>query len=240
MMKNDKQKIIVIVEDEHDLVENYTAMLEQQGYAVKSYATKADAEKALLEKLPDLVILDIGLEDDMEGGFDLCKQLRAQSSELPIIFLTARNNDIDAISGLRLGADDYLTKDISLLHLSARISALFRRTDALRANITNEHNKNSLLISDLSIDLDRLQASWQGQFIDLTVTELWILHALVQHPGHVKSREQLMQAASTLVDDNTITAQIKRIRKKFIRLDANFNCIESIYGAGYRWQSMHQ
>jgi len=240
MMKNDRQKMIVIVEDEHDLVENYTAMLEQQGYAVNSYATKADAEKALLDQLPDLVILDIGLEDDMEGGFDLCKQLRTQSSELPIIFLTARNNDIDAISGLRLGADDYLTKDISLLHLSARISALFRRTDALRANITSEHNNNSLVISDLTIDLDRLQASWQGQFIDLTVTELWILHALVQHPGHVKSREQLMQAASTLVDDNTITAQIKRIRKKFIRIDATFNCIESIYGAGYRWQSIHQ
>ena len=229
-------KTIVIVEDEYDLVENYTAMLEQQGYVVKSYSSKTDAEKALLQQLPDLVILDIGLEDDLEGGFDLCKQLRALSDELPIIFLTARNNDIDTISGLRLGADDYLTKDISLVHLSARISALFRRSDALKHNQTNENN-NSLTILDLMIDLNRLQASWQDQFLDLTVTELWILYALVQHPGHVKSREQLMQAANTLVDDNTITAQIKRIRKKFLALDDNFDHIESIYGAGYRWQS---
>ncbi|MCU7834454.1 MAG: proteobacterial dedicated sortase system response regulator [gamma proteobacterium symbiont of Taylorina sp.] len=229
-------KTIIIVEDEFALRENYTAMLENQGYKVIGYASRHEAEAAFQSGLPDLVILDISLEDDLEGGFDLCRQLRALSIELPIIFLTARNNDIDTISGLRLGADDYLTKDISLLHLSARISALFRRTDALKTNHPANIHNTPEAVSDLTIDLERLSVSWQMQPVDLTITELWILHALVKHPGHVKSREQLMQAANTLVDDNTVTAQIKRIRNKFLQQDAEFNCIESIYGAGYRWQ----
>jgi len=230
------QKTIVIVEDEYDLRENYTAMLENQGYQVTGHASRCEAETAFQLNLPDLVILDISLEDDLEGGFDLCRQLRAQSIELPIIFLTARNNDIDTISGLRLGADDYLTKDISLAHLSARIAALFRRTDALKNNHSTAADKTSSDIPDLTLDLERLSITWRSQPVDLTITELWILHDLIRHPGHVKSREQLMQAANTLVDDNTITAQIKRIRNKFLQLDAEFNCIESIYGAGYRWQ----
>lgn len=231
-------KTIVIVEDEYDLCENYTAMLETQGYKVISYASKQDAATAFQLSLPDLVILDISLNDDLEGGFDLCRQLRALSDGLPIIFLTARNNDIDTISALRLGADDYLTKDISLVHLSARIAALFRRTAVLLNNNQTTKNKpSSTVIADLTLDPDRLEVTWQGFHIDLTVTELWVLHALVKHPGHVKSREQLMQAANILVDDNTITAQIKRIRNKFLQHDADFNCIESVYGAGYRWQS---
>lgn len=236
MTAQNSLKTIVIVEDEYDLCENYKAMLETQGYSVTCYASRQQAETAFQLKLPDLVILDISLNDDLEGGFDLCRQLRTQSDGLPIIFLTARNNDIDTISALRLGADDYLTKDISLIHLSARIAALFRRTAALLNNNAAMSNKSSPVVTDLTLDLDRLKVSWQGFHIDLTITELWILHALVQYPGHVKSREQLMQSANTVVDDNTITAQIKRIRNKFLQYDADFNCIESVYGAGYRWQ----
>jgi len=228
-------KRIVLVEDEPDLRDNYMAMLEAQGYQVISYASKNQAEQAFKVELPDLVLLDIGLEDDIDGGFELCRQLRQQSAQLPIIFLTARDNDIDTISALRLGADDYLTKDISLQHLSARISALFRRVDALLSEPLETNNKPSQ-IPDLSLDLERLEVYWQTQKLDLTITEIWILNALVEHPGHVKSREQLMQAANTLVDDNTITAQIRRIRNKFQESDKSFECIESVYGAGYRWQ----
>ena len=224
---------IVIVEDEPTIRDNYTEMLLRQGYQVNAYATKQEAENAFNESTPDLVLLDIGLEDEIEGGFDLCRQLRKKSDTLPIIFLTARDNDFDTISGLRLGADDYLTKDISLPHLSARISALFRRVKAIQ---NQPQEEKLLIISQLQINLERLEIHWQNQIVDLSLTELWMVHSLVKHPGHVKSREQLMDDASTVVDDSTITSHIKRIRQKFSQIEKNFNCIETIYGAGYRWR----
>jgi two-component system OmpR family response regulator len=225
-------KNIVIVEDEPAIRDNYREMLLRQGYQVTAYGTKSEAEEAFKQSLPDLVLLDIGLDDEIEGGFDLCRQLRQQSESLPIIFLTARDNDLDTISGLRLGADDYLTKDISLPHLSARISALFRRIKALN----QQSNKDKLLtINKLALNLERLEVQWNKQLVELSLTEFWMLYSLVKHPGHVKSREQLMTDASTVVDDSTITSHIKRMRQKFILLDKDFNCIETIYGAGYRW-----
>ena len=127
-------KSIVIVEDDKDIRENYIDLFVRQGYAVKGYSDRQSAESAFKGNLPDLVILDIGLDDEPDGGFDLCRQLRNQSALLPIIFLTARDSDIDQVSGLRLGADDYLTKDISLHQLMARVSSLFRRVDAIREN----------------------------------------------------------------------------------------------------------
>lgn len=224
---------IVIVEDEPTIRDNYTEMLLRQGYQVNAYATKQEAENAFNQSTPDLVLLDIGLEDEIEGGFDLCRQLRQISDTLPIIFLTARDNDFDTISGLRLGADDYLTKDISLPHLSARISALFRRVQAIQ---NQPQEEKLLIISELQINLERLEIQWQNQIVDLSLTEFWMVHSLIKHPGHVKSREQLMDDASTVVDDSTITSHIKRIRQKFSQIEKNFNCIETIYGAGYRWR----
>lgn len=230
-------KHIVIVEDEIDLRENYSVMLEGHGYQVTSYSNKPDAENGLSEELPDMVILDIRLEDDVEGGFDLCRQLRKRSEQLPIIFLTAHGSDIDTISGLRLGADDYLTKDISRQHLSARISALFHRVDSLSSQVEEAGEATKQLVKGkLQLDLERLEVFWNQQKLELTITEIWVLNSLVTHPGHVKSREQLMQAANTLVDDNTITTQIRRMRNKFQEIDPDFECIESVYGAGYRWQ----
>ena len=127
MLKN-----IALIEDEEALRENYVAALSRQGYKVQSYGDRKSAQDAFKLSLPDLAIIDIGLGEDIDGGFTLCQQLRAQSSTLPIIFFTARDNDFDTICGLRMGADDYLTKDISLPHLLARISALFRRTELLQ------------------------------------------------------------------------------------------------------------
>ena len=224
---------IVIVEDEPAIRDNYTDMLIRQGYNVCAYATKAEAETAFNTTIPDLVLLDIGLGDEIEGGFDLCRQLRQKSETLPIIFLTARDNDLDTISGLRLGADDYLTKDISLPHLSARISALFRRIQAIQ---NKPQEEKLLIINQLEINLERLEIRWQDQIIDLSLTEFWMLHSLSKHPGHVKSREQLMNDAKTVVDDSTITSHIKRIRQKFNQIEKEFNCIETVYGAGYRWR----
>ncbi|MCU7875401.1 MAG: proteobacterial dedicated sortase system response regulator [Candidatus Thiodiazotropha sp. (ex Lucinoma borealis)] len=213
--------------------ENYSDYLTRQGYAVRGFATRQDAMAAFDKALPDLVILDIGLADDIDGGFELCRELRNRSATLPIIFLTARDSDLDSVSGLRLGADDYLTKEISLPHLVARIAALFRRIEAMQQKQPSE----SLLVrGDLKLDSDRLAAHWQGTLLNLTVTEFWMLHALVRHPGHVRSRDQLMEEANIYVDSASITTHIKRIRRKFQEVDTDFTHIDSVYGAGYRWQ----
>ncbi len=227
-------KRIAIVEDEAAIRDNYRAAFEREGYVVDAYASRAPALQAFDARLPDLVVIDINLKDDVEGGFELCRELRSRAAELPIIFLTARDSEFDAVSGLRLGADDYLTKDISLPHLMARVAALFRRLDALQAPQAND---SRLIRGELEIDADRMTVHWMGQPVGLTLTEFWLVHAMARYPGHVKNRQQLMDAAQAVLDDNTITSHIKRIRRKFVAIDANFDAIETVYGMGYRWLS---
>lgn len=226
-------KRIAIVEDEPAIRENYADTLRRQGYQLSTYASRTEASSAFKHSLPDMVLLDIGLGDEVEGGFELCRELRALSATLPIIFLTARDSDFDTVSGLRLGADDYLTKDISLPHLNARIAALFRRVETLsQASETQQRLERG----QLSLDLDRFSCHWNEQALDLTLTEFWIVHSLARHPGHVRNRDQLMEEASIVVDDATITSHIKRIRRKFQAIDDAFDAIETVYGLGYRWQ----
>ena len=225
---------IAIVEDDSGIRANYSDALTRHGYDVCAYSNRKDAEAAFRTRLPDLAIIDIGLGAEPDGGFDLCRTLRALSPSLPIVFLTARDSDFDVVSGLRLGADDYLTKDVSLPHLLARIAALFRRMDAMAAAPTGE---DVLERGALSLDLKRMIARWNGAPLELTVTEFWIVHSLARHPGHVKSREQLMRDASMVVDEGTITSHIKRIRRKVAAIDSRFDAIESVYGMGYRWRS---
>jgi two-component system OmpR family response regulator len=208
-------------------------VLRRQGYDVATHADRAGALQAFRTRLPDLAILDIGLGDEIDGGFALCRELRGLSGTLPIIFLTARDSEFDTVSGLRLGADDYLTKDASLPHLLARIAALFRRVDAQGSDTQAEE---MIERGPLRLDLKRVTASWNGHRVDLTLTELWIVHALARHPGHVRNREQLMGEARMVVDDSTITSHVKRIRRKLTALDPGFDRIESVYGMGYRWR----
>lgn len=224
---------IAIIEDEAVIRENYAEYLQRQGYRVDGHASRQQALAAFEKGLPDLVILDIGLGDEIDGGFALCRELRARSATLPIIFLTARDSDFDSVAGLRLGADDYLTKEISLPHLAARIAALFRRVDALSQTGTEPEQ---LVCDALQLDTQRLIAHWGESPVALTVTEFWMLHALARRPGHVRSRGQLMEEAQIYVDEASISSHIKRIRRKFIELDPNFDHIESVYGAGYRWK----
>lgn len=226
------QRLIAVVEDEPSLRENYRDALERYGFATRGYASRAEAETAMAVRLPDLVIIDVGLGDEPEGGFELCRMLRQRSAELPIIFLTARDSDLDAVSGLRLGADDYLTKDISSQHLLARILALFRRVEAVREQHTAAR---PIRVGAVELEPETLQVRWQGRPVALTVTEFWMVHCLIERPGHVKTRGQLMEAASLLVDEATITSHVKRIRRKFEADDPDFRALETVHGAGYRW-----
>lgn len=223
---------VAIVEDDPSIRQNYRDALVSQGYEVVAFEDRRRALEALKGRLPDLALLDIGLGADVDGGFALCRELRALSPTLPIIFLTARDSDFDVVSGLRLGADDYVTKDVSLPHLFARIGALFRRVEAAADQSPGEE---TLARGALSLDTARLAALWKGARVDLTVTEFWLVHALAKHPGHVKDRDSLMAAARLLVDDSTITSHVKRLRRKFEAMDPAFDRIETVYGMGYRW-----
>lgn len=225
---------IAIVEDEAAIRLNYMDALRRQNYQVSGYAGRDPALQAFRQKLPDLVIIDVGLGDDIEGGFELCRELRSMSPGLPIMFLTARDSDLDTISGLRLGADDYLTKDISLPHLMARIVALFRRVSS---NASEASGSSWIERGKLKLSAERMEVLWGAQPVPLTVTELWIVHSLAKRPGHVRSRQQLMDDANIYVDDQTITSHIKRIRRKFKQLDDQFDKLDTVYGAGYRWNS---
>ncbi|TEW51539.1 proteobacterial dedicated sortase system response regulator [Psychromonas algicola] len=226
-------KRIAIIEDEQTIRENYIDLMKRYGYHVDGYQDREQAIKAFSLRLPDLAIIDVGLGHEYDGGFLLCQQLRQLSATVPIIFLTARDNDFDTISGLRLGADDYLSKEIGLEHLMVRISALFRR-----AELSQTMTASQLAVierGDLTIDNDKMQICWKSQLLEITITEFWIIHALANKSGVVRSRQQLMTDANMVVDDNTITSHIKRIRKKFLQVDPTFDEITAIYGMGYRW-----
>jgi two-component system, OmpR family, response regulator len=226
------KRTVAIVEDEPAIRDNYAAAFTREGYVVRTYANRAQAMTAFTARLPDLAVIDISLEEEPEGGFELCRQLRALSAELPIIFLTARDSELDAVSGLRLGADDFLTKDLSLAHLIARVNALFRRLDALRRPT---EDTQIVRRGPLTLDAERMQVEWDGKVVLLSLTEFWIVYALARHPGHVKNRQQLMDAANVVLDDNTITSHVKRIRRKFQSIDPKFDGVQTVYGMGYRW-----
>lgn len=224
---------VAIVEDEPDIRDNYADVLRRYGYEVETHNDRAAAMRAFTARLPDLALLDIGLAGDADAGFALCRELRALSATLPIIFLTARDSDFDIVAGLRLGADDYLTKDISMPHLLARIAALFRRADAVVAGAGAEE---AIVRGELKLDMKRCSVEWKNRPVPLTLTELWMVHSLAKRPGHVKNRDQLMGEANMVVDDSTITSHVKRIRRKFGDIDPGFDRIETVYGMGYRWR----
>jgi len=185
--------------------------------------------------MPDLALLDIGLGRDADAGFALCLELRKLSQTLPIIFFTSHDSEVDKISGLRLGTDDYVTKDVSLDYLVVRIKALLQRVETLLAETHLPRNK--MVRGDLTLDLDEIRAFWKGAPLALTLTHYWMVHALVEHVGHVKTNDQLMQAASIRVELNTVAAHVKSIRRVFVQVDPSFACISIERGIDYRWAS---
>jgi two-component system OmpR family response regulator len=224
---------IAIVEDDPDQSHNYAAALQRQGYAVECHASRAAAELAFRTGLPDLAILDIMLGDDLDGGFSLCRQLLARQADLPVIFLTSRADEIDRISGLRLGAWDYQTKPVSLQFLAERVASLLR-IQALRAETSQ---RASLQLGALELDEERLQARWRGEPLHFTCTEFNLLLELVRRrEERGASYDQLARATRQgVVENNTVNTHIRQLRKKFREHDAGFDCIQNVYGFGYRW-----
>ena len=219
---------IAIVEDEPLIRANYVEALNRFGYETRGYGSRSEASNAFAMRLPELVIIDIGLGDEPEGGFDLCRELRAKSATLPLIFLTARDSDFDVISGLRLGADDYLSKDTSLHQLAARIAALFRRIESLKAPASSE---TVIEHGSLRLESERMRVTWNQTEIPLTVTEFWMVHTLVRFPGHVKNRDQLMREAELVVAAATITSHIQRIRQKLVAPAPDFHALRPVHAA---------
>ncbi|HSH42703.1 MAG TPA: response regulator [Arenicellales bacterium] len=226
---------IAIVEDDADQRENYADALIANGYNVTTYANRAEAQAGMRQNLPDLAVLDIMLEDEMDGGFDLCRDLRAVAPKLPIIFLTARDTDIDRVSGLRLDAWDYLTKPVNLQFLSVRVASLFRIVDTLHTQTAEL--EAVLRLGPLQLDPNSMSVLWDGKEVNLTLTEFWLVQALARRPGHVKTYENLMQVTrQSYVERNTINGYVRRIRKKFKEVDPDFSMIQTVFGVGYRWQ----
>lgn len=226
---------IAIVEDDADQRENYADALIANGYEVTTYANRPEAQAGMRQHLPDLAVLDIMLEDEVDGGFDLCRDLRAIAPKLPIIFLTARDTDIDRVSGLRLDAWDYLTKPVNLQFLTVRVSSLFRIVDTLHTQTTEL--EAILRLGPLQLDPNSMAVLWDGKEVNLTLTEFWLVQALARRPGHVKTYENLMQVTrQSYVERNTINGYVRRIRKKFKEVDPEFSMIQTVFGVGYRWQ----
>jgi len=227
---------VAVVEDEETIREGICAALAREGYEPQPFDDGRTAWEVFETRLPDLAVLDIGVP--RMDGLELCRRLRAKSERLPVIFVTSRDEEIDRILGLEIGADDYLCKPFSMRELLVRVKALLRR--ASLGDVARAPADDVAAVGELRIDPVALSVTWKGRGIPLTVTELFLLQALIARPGAVLSRDQLMDSAypdKTTVSDRTIDSHIKRIRRKFAAVDAAFTGIESVYGAGYRYQA---
>jgi two-component system response regulator ChvI len=225
---------IAVVEDEETIREGICSALRRDGHVPIPLADGLTAWTAFARELPDLAILDIGLPQI--DGLELCRRLRGRSAQIPIVFVTSREDEFDRVLGLEIGADDYICKPFSMRELMARVKVLLRRANPVEE--TREPSDEILRVGRLSVDPLRLVVTWADARVALTVTELLLLQALARRPGIVKTREQLMSEAypdRDSVSDRTIDSHIKRIRKKFAAVDPSFVAIEGVYGAGYRW-----
>jgi len=236
-MRSKAEIRIALVDDEPNILETVGFALRREGYQVAAYPDGATAWKAFGDALPDLAILDI-LMPRMDG-LELCRRLRASSEALPILFLTSKDEELDRVLGLELGADDYLVKPFSMRELLARVKVLLRRL-ALSQGRGREEEEELLQVGSLTLDLARYQAAWNGRPLPLTVREFRLLLALARHPGHVKTREQLLAEGyphDTYLAERTIDSHIKRLRRKFDGVAPEFDGIETVYGLGYRYKS---
>jgi len=224
-----------LVDDDKNILTSLSVALEAEGFAVRAYSDGGEALKALTAHPADIAILDIKMP--RMDGMELLGHLR-KNGAMPVIFLTSKDDEVDEVLGLRMGADDYIKKPFSQRLLVERIRALLRRGEIMRGD-DEAAAEPAIQRGELTLDPGRHQCSWKGQSVDLTVTEFLILKSLASRPGHVKSRDQLMDGAygeHIYVDDRTIDSHIKRLRKKFKAVDTDFAQIETLYGVGYRYR----
>jgi len=227
---------IALVDDDRNILTSVAMTLEAEGFIVRAYADGAEALRGLTAQPVDLAILDIKMP--RMDGLELLERLRKQG-DLPVIFLTSKDDEVDELMGLRLGADDYIKKPFSQRLLIERIRALLRRKSLGKADAEGGPGPDIIQRGELLLDSARHLCTWKAKPVDLTVTEFLLLKALAQRPGHVKNRDQLMDSAygeNIYVDDRTIDSHIKRLRKKFKQVDGEFNEIETLYGVGYRYR----
>ena len=221
------------MDDDQNIIASVSVMLEQEGYEVDCYFDGEQALFGILQRPVDMGILDIKMP--RMDGVELLQKLR-QKTDMPVIFLTSKDDELDEAVGLSVGADDYITKPFSQRLLIARIKAVLRRG---RLQEDNQSRTEEIIThGDLILDPDRHLCKWKEQVVKLTVTEFLMIKALILRPGHVKSRDQLMDAAygeSVFLDDRTIDSHIKRLRRKFRVIDPDFDQIETLYGIGYRY-----
>jgi two-component system, OmpR family, response regulator ChvI len=230
------KQTIALVDDDRNILTSVSMTLEQEGFQVRTYTDGESALQGLTARPVDLAVLDIKMP--RMDGMELLQRLRARSS-VPIIFLTSKDEEVDELMGLRLGADDYITKPFSQRLLLERIRALLRRNEASRAEGSGATPSGVIARGDLVLDETKHKCTWRGREVQFTVTEFLLLKALAMRPGLVKSRDQLIDAAygeNIYVDDRTIDSHVKRIRKKFRAVDETFGQVETLYGIGYRYK----
>ena len=233
--QDDDRTVIALVDDDRNILTTVSIALQAEGFATRVYSDGEQALSALLGNPPDLAIVDIQMPK--MDGMELLRRLR-ERSPLPVIFLTSKDDEQDEEAGFQMGADDYIAKPFSLRLLLARIRAILRRSDARRPMPVEPGEQPAEVIERgrLRMDPARHHVTWDGNHVSLTVTEFLLLEALAAHPGVIKSRNQLMDAAypdDVFVDDRTVDSHIKRMRRKFRKVDDRFGAIETLYGAGY-------
>jgi len=227
---------IALVDDDRNILTSVSMSLEAEGFNVKTYNDGEEGLQGITETPPDLAVLDIKMP--RMDGMEVLTKLR-ETSSLPVIFLTSKDDEVDEVIGLRMGADDYITKPFSQRLLIERIRALLRRQELQDKPEKEETSEEVIERADLRLDDSRHLCTWKGNPVNLTVTEYLLVKALAQRPGHVKNRDQLIDLAygeNIYVDDRTIDSHIKRVRKKFKSVDQGFNQIETLYGIGYRYK----
>ena len=234
-MKASAINSIALVDDDRNILTSVSIALEAEGFAVDKYTDGADALRGLSQKPADLAVLDIKMP--RMDGMELLSKLR-QKSAMPVIFLTSKDDEVDEVLGLRMGADDYIKKPFSQRLLVERIRALLRRRELDTHTREGKAAEEAISRGALMMDPSRHQCTWKNMALNLTVTEFLLLKSLAYRPGHVKNRDQLIDAAygeHVYVDDRTIDSHIKRLRKKFRAVDTSFSQIETLYGVGYRY-----
>jgi two-component system, OmpR family, response regulator ChvI len=227
---------IALVDDDRNILTSVSISLEAEGFEVETYNDGQSALDAFNRRLPDMAVLDIKMP--RMDGMELLQKLRLRT-HMPVIFLTSKDDEIDEVLGLRMGADDYVKKPFSQRLLLERIRAILRRQQAVETGEVGTTEETRVMVrGSLSMDPLRHAVTWKGEGVTLTVTEFMLLQALAQRPGFVKSRDQLMDVAyddQVYVDDRTIDSHIKRLRKKLRAIDPDFSSIETLYGIGYRY-----